>query len=110
MKKEILDQLLSIPKRNDSVENQLTDLIMIANKLGMHKAADAINYVYKNLPEPKYACFVEAFLDNGVWYEVDPTCVIDSNKIHDCIFANEKMRKEQCEYWKSTQFKKINNF
>lgn len=108
MEEEILNLLPSIPKRTDSVENQLTDLIMIANKLGMHDAVDAINYVYKNLPKPKYACFVEAYLEDGKWYEVDPTCVIDSySKTQDCIFAKEGMRKEQCEYWESTQFKEI---
>lgn len=31
----------------------------------------------------------------------DPTCVIDMNQHHDCIYAKPGMCREDCEYWQN---------
>lgn len=83
------------PQRQDSVSDQLADLVTIANRLGFYDAADALVQICKNLPEIKYGCHC----DLEPHMEPDE-CVIDEGRYHDCIYAKKGMRKEQCEYWK----------
>jgi len=33
--------------------------------------------------------------------DANPTCVIDTNDHHDCIYAKPGMCREQCEYWQA---------
>ena len=49
----ILDNIQSLPQRQDSVADQLADLRLVANKLGMYDAADAIKQWCKELPDLK---------------------------------------------------------
>lgn len=107
MNQEQLNQIPVFPQRQDSVSNQLADLIIVANKLGFYDAADAIKSIRKNLPKPSYGCFVEAYKRNGIWQEVEKTCVLDSGEYHNCIYADKVTRKEQCEYWKQITFKEL---
>ena len=85
-----------IPKRQDSVADQLADLVLVANKLGMYDAADAIKQFAKKLPDLKYGCSCD--LEPGQPSQDD--CVLDTGDIDDCIYAKRGMRKEQCENWK----------
>jgi hypothetical protein len=86
------------PQRQDSFNNQLADLIRVANRLGMYDAADGITQIYnKSLKTPnliKYGCYVDG-PDN-----IDSVCVLDSIPHERCIYAEDSMRKEQCKYWK----------
>jgi hypothetical protein len=90
--------LKEIPKyqqRQDSVSDQLADLILVANKLGMYDAADAIQQMIPNLPKLKYGCYIE------LWEGIFNTCVLDEGGNHmDCVYAKDGMRKEQCEMWR----------
>jgi hypothetical protein len=83
------------PKRQDSVEEQLSDLISIANRLGMHDAADAIQQIHSNLPILRYGCHCD--LEPG---QNPDGCVIDDGLPMNCIYAKTGMRKEQCLYWR----------
>jgi hypothetical protein len=87
-----------LPQRQDSTSEQLSDLIMVANRLGMYNAADAIKIVTKNIPEPKSKPKWGCHCDLEPHMQPDG-CVIDTNDFHNCIYAKEGMRKEQCEYW-----------
>lgn len=89
-----LDKIPAFPQRQDSVSDQMADLKIVANRLGMHAAADAINQLMPRLPELKYGCHIEP------WEEMFYTCVCDEGEYDQCIFAKEGMRKEQCEYWR----------
>ena len=94
-----LQKIPPLSQRQDSVSNQLADLQIVANRLGMYDAADAIQQWCDHLPVLKYGCHCE------VEYEGEPAddCVLDDDNgypISDCIFAKEGMRKEQCENWK----------
>lgn len=100
MNQEKLNQLPTWPQRQDSVSDQMADLRIIANRLGFYDAADAIKQLMPRLPELKFGCFVEAYLENGKWHEVDPTCVLDGGNVWDCIYAKEGMKPEQCENWR----------
>ncbi len=93
---DILLDVLTRPQRQDSVSDQLADLRLIANKLGMYDAADAINQWCKNLPKLKYGCYYD--LEEGDKAQDD--CVIDNSTFSDCVHAKRGMRKEQCEYWR----------
>lgn len=90
----ILDNTQSLPQRQDSVADQLADLRLVANKLGMYDAADAIKQWCKELPDLKYGCFIDGDID--VYHD----CVIDNGSDDSCIYAKEGVRKEQCEYWR----------
>lgn len=46
--REILCMLPQITQRQDSTIDQLSDLILIANKIGMYDAADTINNIIQN--------------------------------------------------------------
>lgn len=83
------------PKRQDNVESQLSDLCIVANRIGLYDAADVLRQWSKKFHEVKYGCHcgIEAGIDQG-------ECVIDSGDLDDCIHANIGMRKEQCEYWR----------
>jgi hypothetical protein len=94
MDNEFLKSIPVLPQRQDSTSKQLSDLIMVANRLGMYDAADAIKMVIKNIPEPKWGCHCD------LEPHMQPDgCVIDTNSYNDCIYAKKGMRKEQCEYW-----------
>ena len=65
MIEEVLRHTPSLPQRQDSVSDQLSDLIMVANHLGMYDAADTINTIVKNLPQPKWETEVDQDCDSG---------------------------------------------
>ena len=95
---ETRDYLTKIPalnQRQDSVLEQLADLRLVANRLGMYDAADAISQLFdtKGLESLRYGCHCD--LEPGM--ESDE-CVIDSGNFQNCFYAKEGMRKEQCEY------------
>ena len=82
------------PQSQKSVAEQMADVVVIANRLGMYDAADAIVQMSKNLPNLKYGCHC----DLEPHMEPDE-CVLDNGEGH-CIYAKEGMRKEQCKYWR----------
>jgi len=89
---DLLSKIPSRKQRQDSVSDQLSELRMVANKLGMYDAADAIKQWCVNMPKLKYGCFIDG--------EPFPDCVLDYDAIHECCEASEGMRKEKCEYWR----------
>ncbi len=91
-----ISALPALPIRQDSVSAQLEDLRLVANRLGMYDAADAISQMFPRLKDLQYGCHVDAMTENLV----DKTCVIDSGMHNDCIYAKPGMRREQCEYWR----------
>lgn len=92
-----LGKIPAMPQRQDALADQLADLRMVANRLGMYDAADAIRQWCDNLPVLKYGCHID--LEPGM--EPDATCVMENGEpLHHCIYAKKNMRKEQCEYWK----------
>lgn len=91
-----LTQIPSLPQRQDSLSQQLTDLQAVANRLGMHDAADAIQAFHPRLDELKYGCVVELEIEN----EIYDTCVLDVGDKNGCIYAKNITRREQCPYWK----------
>lgn len=100
MNQKQLNQLPTWPQRQDSVSDQMTDLKIIANRLGFYDAADAIGQLIPRLPEIKCACYIEAYNKDGVWHDVDKTCVLDDGGDEFCIYAKSGMRKEACKYWR----------
>jgi hypothetical protein len=90
-----IHEFSSQPKRQDSVEEQLADLIAVANRLGMHDAADAVQQMYCLLPALRYGCHCD--LEPG---QEPDGCVIDEGLPQHCIYAKPGMRKEQCQYWR----------
>lgn len=90
-----ITQLPVWPQRQDALSSQIADLIVIANRLGLHDAADAVKQMVPNLSEVKYGCHVD--LEPG---QEPDDCVIDTGDLFNCIYAKESMRKEQCKYWK----------
>lgn len=95
---DYLKSLPTFPQRQDSVSEQLADLIAIANRLGLHDAADSIRQLYKpEVPEPvKYGCHVNLEEVDGPLDD----CVIDTHGPHECFYAKPGMKKEECSYWK----------
>lgn len=90
-----LTKIPALPQRQDSTSEQIADLVMVANRLGMYDAADAIAQVLPALPAIRYGCHVD------LEPHMQPDgCVIDENNHQLCIYAKKGMRKEQCEYWK----------
>ena len=90
-----LHLLPSWPQSQDTLAAQMSDLIQAANRLGLYDAADAVKQMATRLESVKYGCHVdleEAQQPDG--------CVIDTEEFHNCIYAKEGMRKEQCEYWR----------
>ena len=88
-------QLPVWPQRQDALADQMVDLVIIANRLGLHDAADAVRQMIPNLSCVKYGCHVD--LEPG---QEPDGCVIDTGDLFNCIYAKPNMRKEQCEYWK----------
>lgn len=91
-----LTKLPTFPQRQDSVSAQLEDLRLVANRLGMYDAADAIAQMFPRLCELQYGCLV----DWGTEGIIDDNCVIDEGAPHTCHYAKAGMRREQCEYWR----------
>lgn len=90
-----LQDIPFLPKRQDELTAQLSDLIGVANRLGMYDAADALTQIYKNVPVLKYGCHCDLEPD------MKPDgCVIDEGVLSNCIYAKPNMRKEQCKYWR----------
>ena len=83
------------PQRQDSVNDQLADLRVIANRLGFYDAADAIGQIFET---KKYGCHIDE--DSGE--PVVSDCVLDNGRPQDCSYCleNRIKRKEQCEYWR----------
>ena len=97
--KDLLGSLPAIAQRQDSAKEQLADLRMVANRLGMFDAADALQQLFEvdGIETLKYGCHCD--LENTVDGMPDH-CVIDFHDYEDCIYAKPGMRKEQCEYWR----------
>lgn len=93
--KTLLSEIPIKPQRQDSVSEQLADLQVVAIRLGMYDAVDAIKQWCNGLPELKYGCHCD--LEIG---EVPNACVIDEGFPHFCVYAKPNMRKEQCVYWR----------
>ena len=57
-KRDYLAKIPVLKQRQDSVSEQLADLCMVANKLGMYDAADAISQLFdtKGLESLRYGC------------------------------------------------------
>jgi hypothetical protein len=83
------------PQSQDPLARQVADLILIANRLGLYDAANAVKQMAGTLDSVKYGCHVD--LEQG---EQPDGCVIDEGRPQDCIYAKEGMRKEQCSYWR----------
>jgi hypothetical protein len=88
------------PQRQDSVQDQIADLKLIANRLGFHDAADAIEQMF-NVKALAYGCHVDEH--DGI---IDDWCVLDNNEPHKCIYAKPGMRREQCQYWRIKKVEK----
>lgn len=96
---DVLKGIPARPQRQDALNRQLQDVILVASRLGMHDAVDAIKQAFKGgtFSDIKYGCHLE------VWDTIDgqpDNCVLNSGDVEDCIYAKEGMRPEQCEYWR----------
>lgn len=91
-----LSQLPNWPQRQDSVTEQLADLLRVANRLGFYDAADAIRTLFEtdSIRSIQHGCHVD--LEPG---EMPDGCVLDEGRPQDCIYAQSGMRKEQCSHW-----------
>jgi hypothetical protein len=99
MSNDLLAYLPALPQRQDSTKEQLADLRLVANRLGMYDAADALRQLFETegFETLRYGCHCD--IENTVSGQpVD--CVIDSHDYEDCIYATPGMRKEQCKYWR----------
>lgn len=83
-------KLPALSQSQESLANQMTDLISAANN-----AADAVKQMAENIEEVRYGCHVN--IEHGCSPD---GCVIDTGDFDDCIYAREGMWKEQCKYWK----------
>ena len=83
------------PQSQASLAEQMAELVAIAYRLGLHDAADAVKQMAGKLADLRYGCHVD--LDPG---QVPDGCVTDDGRLHDCIYAEPGMRKEQCQYWR----------
>lgn len=90
-----LHALPSWPQSQDSLAAQMSGLIQVANRLGLYDAADAVKQMAAKLDQVKYGCHLDLYD-----LEEPDECVIDTGAIHNCIYAKEGMRKEQCKYWR----------
>ena len=97
---EILSNLPVLPSRQDAAADQLKELEIIAQRLGMLDAANVIRTLFETdrLSSIRMGCHcdIEA-MDEG--FEPDG-CVIDKGDLKGCIYARPGMRKEECEYWR----------
>ena len=89
-----LQCLPSWPQSQNSLTDQIADVVRIANRLGFYDAASAIEQLIPKLSTVRYGCHVD--LEEG---QEPDDCVIDSGHLNDCSYAKKGMRKEQCEYW-----------
>lgn len=83
------------PQSQESLSSQLGFLVQVANRLGLYDAADAIKQLESRIDEVQYGCHVD--IEPGIELS---GCVIDEGNYHDCIYAKEGMRKEQCKHWR----------
>lgn len=90
-----LQSLPAWPQSQASLGDQTVFLIQVANRLGLHDAADAVTQLIPRISEARYGYHVD--IEPGI--EPDG-CVIDEGNYHNCIYAKEGMRKEQCKYWR----------
>ena len=90
-----LQALPAWPQSQDSMAKQMAGLIQVANRLGLYDAADAVKQMAGNLEKLAYGCHVD--IEQG---SQPDGCVIDTGEFHNCIYAKEGMRKEQCKYWR----------
>ena len=85
----------SHPQRQDSIAEQLADLVTVANRLGMRDAANMVQKMGQNMPVLQYGCHCD------LEPHMNPDgCVIDQGRPQDCIYEKRGMRKEQCRYWR----------
>ncbi len=90
-----LSKLPAWPQSQASLADQMADLIRVANRLGLYDAADAVRQMAPKIGKVRYGCHVDLF--DGASPD---GCVIDTGEYHNCIYAEEGMRKEQCKYWR----------
>jgi hypothetical protein len=90
-----LHLLPSWPQSQDPLAAQMSDLIQVANRLGLYDAADAVKKMSTRLEPVKYGCHFKLEED-----QQPDGCVIDTEEFHNCVYAKEGMRKEQCKYWR----------
>lgn len=99
-----LYSLPSWPQSQEPLSNQLGLLVQVANRLGLYDAADAVTQLVPRINEVRYGCHVD--IESGI--EPDG-CVIDEGNYHNCSYAKEGMKKEQCKYWRIVVPNKDNN-
>lgn len=96
MNQKQLNQLPTWPQSQDSVSAQMADLRLIANRLGLYDAADAIKLLVNQLPELKFGCHY----DYGENRTAHPGCVGEDAGAYTCSHFKPGMRKESCKYWR----------
>lgn len=77
MNQKQLNQLPTWPQRQDSVSDQMTDLKIIANRLGLYDAADAIGLMLPEHDKP-----------------ICDYCKEDEGKV--CILATMGLNEKRC--------------
>lgn len=100
---DVLDEMKNFEKSKKSLNDQLKDLSLIALKFGLYDAYEVVKDLVKTNHEKKYGCFVEAYIENGKYKEVFPSCVFDTNNHYDCsdcLISKNIKSKEECAYWK----------
>jgi hypothetical protein len=90
-----LSKLPTWPQSQEPLADQMAGLISVANRLGLHDAADAVRQMAENIGELRYGCHVD--LEPGMF---STSCVIDEGLFDNCSLAHRGMRKEQCKYWR----------
>lgn len=93
----LLNGIPSRPQRQDSTMEQLHDLVLVANRLGMYDAADAIKQAFElgKFNNIRYGCHCD--LEEG---QEPDDCVINFGAHDSCVNARIGMRPEQCEHWR----------
>jgi hypothetical protein len=104
-----LDAIPKLAQRQDSTVDQLKDLRLVANKLGMYDAADVITRYLGNQFDAADAIPTNVnkhgYKSFGCHFDLEPgqipdACVIDLGRPHECINAKSITCKEQCSYWR----------
>jgi len=76
------------PQRQDSVAAQLSDLVAVANRLGMYDAADAVKQMAGKLPKLRCGCHCD----------LEPNMKPDGCLVDDrCIYAKTGIRSLNCD-------------
>jgi hypothetical protein len=80
-----IQKLPQMHQTQDPLNDQLKDLISVANRLGLYDAADVVEKLLKNdKKNEKYGCHCK-LEDDGI----PDDCVIDRGDFDDCIYAHK---------------------